>query len=1371
MKFKFKRPSLFSCLVIVIFLVLVPTLIVVAMILQRTGESSKQVSEARLLETAYIVSQSVQSETEALSRLLQGFTAFSNNKNLTTESLAFGSDIEPITGTSLNILRRDDDGNLPLSSPLLKRDLIRELVLYAATTQRLQLSNIYRDEAGNPRIAIAAPQTYDTEQPDVTLLESHPLELIRTLERKNVVSGSVVLAVTDGAGLIIGRSVDGPRFVGRPVPDWHTLTALGTSEGTFRAETLEGNQIIFAFQTIPGTPGWVAVVGEAASSFDARWQQPIWIMLGTSSIAILIAVGLALLLARKALQPVKLLARRAENIALEIQSDEQTLPVEVPTSFILEFETLRQNLDRAEKKLRDSLYESRRAEKALRESNAILTETEKLARIGSWTLDLATGKFMQSAMMHELNATDPQSQPLKQEDLSSLLSPKSYPLVMAAIERCIQTGEPYAMEIEHMRPNGKSFATYLQGKAQRDESGKIVKLTGILQDISERKEQQQRLAILADNLPGGVMFRLEKSDRLGGRIIYMSAGIEELIGIPASDIIADTHAMINRMHDDDKDKYYAAIQRSLDTGELLSEELRVQHLNGEMITVQLRAVLRELLDGRIIWDGIALDVTSERKAVQALHDAKEIAEAAERAKSDFLATMSHEIRTPMNTVIGMTRLVLQTNLDERQKNYLQKINSSAVLLLGIINDILDVSKIEAGKLELEKTTFTLESVLESVAAINQLKADEKNLELSFSINPDVPSTLIGDPLRLGQIITNLVGNAVKFSESGDIVVSVQHYHGPHTNQNPQLLFSVSDMGIGLTEAQIKNLFQPFSQATEETTRRYGGTGLGLAICKRLTELMGGTIWVESESGKGSSFSFTLPLQGATDSVSNFGYKVPANLYGSRVLIVDDSDSARRILQEMLTSFGMTSETAENGEDALKILQAHAEQGKTFDLVLLDWRMPGMDGLALAKAIRSQQNLIQIPAILMVTAYGHEVVLRSINDAELNGVLLKPVTQSVLFNSILEVLDPNSDLSDLTNIRHNTHGITEQRDYALLKDRHVLLVDDNALNREVATDFLELVNVNVTTAENGLEAINKMKTQDFDIVLMDMHMPVMDGLEAIREIRRHQRWHDLPVIALTAQARLEDFNASLEAGMTAHLTKPIDEHALYSTLLNALQKDSGTDTNQLANTMQATRKKEFDLDSLQQRFRGNTDRVVRILDGFIRDYKEAPEKLADFLVKNNMDDIAALVHQIRSSAGYFGAQIFCEAAEQVEHAARDKDVVAVSEHIQDCVRHLKTLLIRVTEAAGIICKPAALSEQQDYDKILASLDLALSLIKQGDFAVNAILDNIATALVNPVQRKQLSEAQELYEDLELEAATERLRSLRDSVWQMIADRRG
>lgn len=670
---------------------------------------------------------------------------------------------------------------------------------------------------------------------------------------------------------------------------------------------------------------------------------------------------------------------------------------------------------------------------------------------------------------------------------------------------------------------------------------------------------------------------------------------------------------------------------------------------------------------------------------------------------------------------------------------------------------------------LEKSVFRLESVLESVASVTALKAEEKALELTFVVAPGTAQYWRGDSLRLAQVLTNLVSNAVKFTSDGDVVVSIcalpEAPAGVH-----QLFFTVRDTGIGLSQDQIDGLFRPFSQGDSDTARKFGGTGLGLAISRRIVELMGGTIWVESRPGHGSTFCFTVELEPAAPEIFPGSLmQISASLGTRRVLIVDDNETARVALSEIVDSFGMDSVAVDSGEAALRLLHRTQTGDEPFDIVLSDWRMPGMDGLELARAIRSDAHLVNMPAVLMVTAYGHQLVMAEATRIGLQGVLLKPVTRSMILNTFMEVLSvaPVDGFN-----RAPDPKITENTDLKrILGGRKILVVDDNALNREVVGEFLDLVGVVVTTAENGSEAIARMKEHRFDAVLMDVHMPVMNGLEAIREIRRSPEWSNLPVVALTAQARVEDERESIAAGMSAHLTKPLDEQALFRLLCDLItatdageESDPSPGSQPSAAPAPAIPEYQADLSKLLRRFGGSRDRLLRFINGFLRDFGDMAERFAEMNIETDITRIAEFSHRVKGVVGYVEAESLFAMSGTVETAARQGDIAgieAVSEQFRqlmaECVAGLRQLAGEM-QAEPAQAGAAGLSAQEAWEQ----LEITLPLVAAGDFAARANLHALAEGLTDTHLRKQVRFGLEQFEDLELGPAIVTLRGVSDAL---------
>ncbi len=846
------------------------------------------------------------------------------------------------------------------------------------------------------------------------------------------------------------------------------------------------------------------------------------------------------------------------------------------------------------------------------------------------------------------------------------------------------------------------------------------------------KLSEERSRLLLESAGEGI-FGLDTH----GLVTFINPAGASMLGYSPSELLGDdVHAMVHHSHRDGSHYSDNACPMGASFREGKSFVIQDEVLwkkDGSFIEVHYTSVPLKRDDDVIGAVVTYRDVTEFNHLTSELQTAIETAEAATQAKSHFLANMSHEIRTPMNAIIGMSHLALKTELTPKQHDYLKKIDLSARSLLGIINDILDFSKIEAGKLGIEKVDFILDDVLDNLSNLIMVKAEEKGLEFLFNIHPDTPKRLIGDPLRLGQILINLCGNAVKFTEKGEIVVSINPVElgADHV----MMKFSVRDTGIGMTKEQIGKLFQAFNQADTSTTRKFGGTGLGLNISKKLSEMMGGTIGVGSEYGKGSTFWFT----------ANFGISEIGQLSclsyddfaGKRALIVDDNSAAQEVFQSYMSTMGFETVTVENGREAVTAVE-QTDKEVPFDLILMDWRMPVMDGIEASRMIKTHLEISHRPPIVMVTAFGREEILQQVEKLELEGLLVKPVTHSSLFDVISRVFG-----GDDQGISLRVKG-KRAKEYKSLWGAKILLVEDNEINQQIALELLEEQQIQVDVAENGQKAVNMVQQTSYDGVLMDLQMPVMDGFEATRWIRTLEDDSGrLPIIAMTANAMAGDRERVIDAGMVDHIAKPIDVDDMFETMKKHItpaepvsdakeidaHRDESTHKGGRAQKEISMKKMNLPekLDGLNvaeglSRLQENETLYLKLIEKFYHSESDFVKRF-NMALSTHQDDAVRVAHTLKGVAGNLGAAALHSAAADLEKACKassggcDPFLISVASELD---RVLKSIEIILPETS----KLERSSSQEDlkpdkFDELVEmignndteALDLAESLLDE------------------------------------------------------------
>ena len=872
-----------------------------------------------------------------------------------------------------------------------------------------------------------------------------------------------------------------------------------------------------------------------------------------------------------------------------------------------------------------------------------------------------------------------------------------------------------------------------------------------LRDITQRlkieadlkKAADEQAAVFETATSGMALIR----DRV---MVRCNSRLHDILGAAQGSLVGQSTRVLykDQATYDEMAKIYNAIWR----GQSGSAEVELARADGSTFWGRLTgcAVNAEDHSQGSVW--VIDDITDDRLAKAAMQYAKEQAEASARTKADFLSNMSHEIRTPLNAILGMAHLLKKTELSPKQVDYLGKVQSAGQHLLGVINDILDFSKIEAGKINIESVPFQLEEVLATVTSLVVEKAAAKGIELVVDVPSSIPGSLVGDPLRIGQVLINYANNAVKFTDKGEI--SIQVAIEQESAEEVVLKFTVRDTGIGLTPEQMGKLFQSFQQADTSTSRRYGGTGLGLAIAKNLSELMGGGVGVSGEPGVGSSFWFTARLKKSNEAPRP--RMLRADLRGKRVLVVDDNFAARKVLHGLLIDMDMSVEDVESGPQALQRLAQ--TQRPTFDLLVLDWQMPEMDGIELAKRIR-QLPLQPMPPIVLATAYGVEEVNSQNEGGLFDASLSKPVNSSTLFDCIAAVMAVRvSEGPQKVAVVKN--AISQQ--LASIAGARILLVEDNDLNQEVARELLQDAGFLVDVAENGEEAIARIHQQHYDLVLMDMQMPVMDGVTATRLLRQDPAWQHLPIIAMTANVMRDDIEKCLAAGMNGHVAKPIEPDDLWMALLNWIKPGSGfvsTPAHLQAAVAEPQLPEALPGVDLTQGLRhafGKKLLYANMLVKFVASQSQFEPQIRQALDAHDRATAERLAHTCKGVAGNIGAVALQGLAAQLEAVLRDPQAAS---QVQDLLRRIQAQAAPLVAAIQAwMPAPAEPKTSSTWDP-QAFRTLAQTLLTQlqaGDSSAEALVQEQAGLLAAGLSA-DFPELKESVENFDFERAAQILTS--------------
>jgi len=963
----------------------------------------------------------------------------------------------------------------------------------------------------------------------------------------------------------------------------------------------------------------------------------------------------------------------------------------------------------------------------LEQTKLSLLEAQHLAKLGNWELDLVNNKLSWSDEIFEIFEIDQDKFEASYEGFLNAIHPDDREKVNEAYTQSLKDKESYRIEHRLLMRDGRIKYVEEICDSKFDANGVPISSHGVVIDNTTRVEAQQEIEKsqkFLTNIMESAIDGIVTINEFGIIQTYNKAA-EELFGYTREEAIGqNVKILVPEPHYTNHDQY---LKNYIETGikKAIGQtaELHAKRKDGKLFMASIR--IGEIIVGQErVFTALIQDISERKLQETQLIQAKEAAENAARVKAQFLANMSHEIRTPMNAIIGMSELALDTGLDERQKNYISKVHRSSELLLGIINDILDISKIEAGGLELEHASFNLDDMLKRLSDIIALKAKEKNIELMYWVDENVPTDLVGDSLRLNQIMLNLLSNALKYTNTnGKVILHVSVLE--ENEQNHILNFSIKDNGIGITQEQKEKLFKPFSQADVSNTRKYGGTGLGLAISKHLVELMDGEIDVKSEPNNGSEFYFSARFR-KVEGTSLHSYNLESLFGSKRILIVEDSQSTRLIIKEMVHSFGFETQEVTDGQEGIALLE---KEESFFDIVIVDWKMSHMDGVSFIEQMQSDESIKQKPKVIMVTAHGIEEAQEATTHIDVDFFVSKPLCFSTMQDALATVITGKG-----LETRSVVHDTDFEEACKSLEGSKILLVEDNEMNMELATDLLRKHGITTQWAENGEEALKILHEEEFDGVLMDCQMPVMDGYTASMHIREEERLQELPIIALTANALKDEYDKITAVGMNDIVTKPIRPQMLFITMAQWISpkqgqkftKESDFETKQNKNDSTGILPDIKGLETAQGMISTNDSETLylKLLKKFTTGQRNFPQEFFEAVQNDDQELAIRLAHTLKGTAATIGATSLATLAKELEFSSRDREEKEqLNEKLQKLQIELEYIISHLESFFENETQTQADKKTLNTNSAYKLIDLMLDKAKEYDVEVMEHLDEL------------------------------------------------